>query len=159
MEKKNQRFWQLFMAVVLILAVFLVEMVAVSPKGIYSYTRSGTQGFFIGDEKTAVLSQINKIKSIRFIETCFPKGRVRLSSRKAFDMVPVLADSVTWQCWDRKKGAYYFLFKKDRLFRILYLNDLPENYGEEDLFFPCFSTDTHVDDFLNTQKNYPVFHD
>ncbi len=168
--KKKQRLLQLAMGVLLIVIVILVEMVAVTPKGIYSYTADGLGPFKINSDRAAVLKEINKIRAVRQLETCSPDSRISLESRRRFEMNDQMADALAWRCTDRKKGLYIFLFDpdQDRLSRLIHLNDLPDPNNPFDLFSQCMVTEKKpdqgrepvisqdLDHFLETQTRYPV---
>ncbi len=171
-RKKRQRLLQLAMGVLLILVVILVEMVAVTPTGIYSHTKTGFQKFKIGDDRSKVLKEINRIKAVRTLETCDPAGRIVLETRRRFDMTADLAVARIWRYTDRKKGLYLFWFSQDLLARIIYLNDLPGDDDPFALFTECFSQNINqvkdqiedrvpeqdLDFFLKTQTRYQVFY-
>jgi hypothetical protein len=169
-SKKKQRMLQLAMGVLLIVIVILVEMVAVTPKGIYSYTADGVGPFEINSDRATVLKEINRIRAVRQLETCSPDSRILLESRKGFGMTEQMADATNWRCLDRKKGLYIFYFDpdQDRLVRIIHLNDLPDPDNPFDLFSRCIKTEKNkdpdrdpsisqdLDHFLETQTRYPV---
>ena len=168
--KKKQRLLQLAMGVLLIIIVILVEMMAVTPKGIYSYTSEGVGPFKINADRAGVLKAINRARAIRRLETCNPDSRILLESRRGFEMTDQMAAARAWRCTDRKKGLYIFLFDpdQDRLSRIVHLNDLPDPDAPFDLFSRCMVTEKKqgpdrnpvapqdLDDFLERQTRYKV---
>ena len=157
--KKSQKKLQLAMAGLLILVVVLVELVAITPEGIYVYTSGGVGKFRINADRAAVLEEINRVRAIRTLYTCVPDSRVVLESRKGFRMTAEMAAARAWRCLDRKKGLYVFGFDNDRLARIIHLNDLPDD-APFALFSECMDGGAepgqNLDTFLQTQDRYPV---
>ncbi|MCG8687063.1 MAG: hypothetical protein MI892_19435 [Desulfobacterales bacterium] len=154
--KIRQRRLQIILAVGFILAVILVELVAVAPKQIFSYTQGGIYGFNIGLDRKELLDAVNQVKSIRAIDTCLPSGKIQLSSRKGFEMTPGLETAAYWRCRDRKKGIFLFSFKDDILDRIIHLNKLLAADDPFELFQNCFTDQKAIDDFLTHQQEFPV---
>jgi hypothetical protein len=157
--KTKQRLLQVGMGIGLICLAFLVEMVAIEPQGIYSYSHYGYKGFKIGISRERVLRKINKIKSIRTILTCEPNTELKLSSRRLFEMKAALVDSHIWICQDKKKNVFLFQFRNDRLDRILRLKG---RFGKV-VFSPLFDqcrTDIHqdIDGYLENQTTHKVFY-
>jgi len=102
-RKAKQRRLQIFLGVGLIFFAFLIEMVAVHPSGIYSYTRKGYKEFKIGLSKEAVLKKINRRKTIRTIRVCESDKIFELRSRKLFEMGQDLVVSE-----GKKAGLFFF---------------------------------------------------
>ena len=103
------------MGVGLIFFAFLIEMVAVHPSGIYSYTRQGYKEFKIGLLKEEVLKKVNKRKTIRTIRVCESDKVFELKSRKVFEMEKALVLSDFWICHDRTGKDFLFFFKDETL--------------------------------------------
>mgnify|MGYP001333408676 CR=1 FL=1 len=158
-DKRRQRLLQLAMGGLLILIVIFVELLAVTPEGVYVYTGEGIRDFSIGAQKTALLKEINRNRGIRTLTTCHPESRLDITSRKGFEMTAQMAAARFWRCLDRKHGVYLFEFSKDhRLIRIIHLNDLPDPDDPFALFFQCPDDKDGPDRFLERQTRYPVYY-
>jgi hypothetical protein len=68
----------------MLLIVILVEVLAVSPAGIYSYTIEGYRTFKIDASKKRILDEINRVAAIRTLITCNPDSWTDLKSRRQF---------------------------------------------------------------------------
>ena len=151
---------QIFLGIGLIFFAFLIEMVAVHPSGIYSYTRKGYKEFKIGLLKEAVLKNINKRKTIRTIRVCESDKVFELKSRKLFEMEKDLILSDFWICHDRTGKDFLFLFKDETLEKIL-LQRL--RFGKKDgsiLFSQCNPEILKdIDNYLVTREKLDVFYD
>ncbi len=160
MEKKTrQRLLQVGMGIGLLCLAFLVEMVAIEPRGIYSYSHDGYKTFKIGLSREGVLLEINKIKAIRNIMTCDPESELKLRSRRLFEMEPALANSSIWICQDKKKNLFLFHFNDKGLDRILHLKGRTGKLVYSPLFDQC-RPDIHqdIDAYLETQTVHKVFY-
>jgi len=163
MEKKRkatQRKLQLFMGICLILLAFLIEMVAVHPSGIYSYTQKGYKEFKIGLLKEQVLKKINKRKAIRTIRACEPARVFELKSRKLFMMEEDLVLSDFWVCHDRTGKDFLFFFKNGTLEKVL-LQRLRFGKKEGSVLFSQCSPEIlkDIDNYLATLEKLDVFYD
>ncbi len=160
--KQKQRLFQISVGVLLILLAFFVEMVVIEPMGIYSYSDSGAGlgTIKVGISKEKLLRKINRIKSIRSVQTCNPDTELTLSSRRSFDLGTGLEAADIWICKNRKKGQYLFQFKGDSLARILYLNLSLADMGTFALFTQC-DPKIHgdMDSYLAGQTRFPVFYE
>ncbi|WP_457553427.1 hypothetical protein [Desulfobacula sp.] len=159
-NKTKQRMLQLSCGFGLIFFVVLIELVAVHPSGVYSYTQQGYKEFKIGFPKAIVLKKINKRKSIRTIRVCDTGKVLELRSRKLFELEGDLSLSDYWICNDRTGKDFLFLFKKGDLDRIL-LQRL--RYGKKEgsiLFSQCHpEIFKDIDKYLATQEKLDVFYD
>ena len=155
-RQKRQRLLQLAMGGLLILIVIFVELVAVTPEGIYVYTEDGIRDFSIGMDKPALLKEINRNRGIRELVTCDPESRLEITSRKGFTMTEAMMSARYWRCLDRKRGIYLFEFSGDRLSRILHINDLPDPDEPFVLFFECPESPAGIEKLLESQTRYPV---
>ncbi|MBU0970186.1 MAG: hypothetical protein KKC20_06040 [Proteobacteria bacterium] len=159
-SRTRQRLLQVGMGMGLLFLAFLVEMVAVEPPGIYSYSAYGYKGFKIGLSREKVLAQINKVTAIRRIITCAPGADLRLTSRRSFEMTEALARSSVWICQGKKKLRFVFLFRQDRLVRILRLKGSLQP-GEDFFLFDRCQQEIYpdMDGFLDRQIRHRVFYE
>lgn len=143
-------------ALLVICLIFILERVVQEPHGVYSYSSQGYKGFEIGMTRTALLKEINRVKSIRSIQTCGPEKFFPLASRRDFDLAPSLAQSRIWICQDKKNRAFVFRFKDSRLEQVLRVN---RGKGPP-LFDQCPpGQNSHdLDRYLRTQTRFPVFY-
>ena len=159
-SRTRQRLLQAGMGIGLIFLAFLVEMVAIEPSGIYSYSTYGYKGFKIGLSREKVLAQINKVTAIRRIITCSPGADLRLTSRRSFEMTEELVRSSVWICQGKKKLRFVFLFQKDHLVRVLRLKGSPQP-GEDFFLFDRCQQEIYqdMDGVLDRQKSHRVFYE
>lgn len=159
-KKVKQRILQVFLGICLIFFAFLIELVAVHPSGIYSYSRQGYKEFKIGLSKEQVLKKINKRKTIRTIRVCDPEQVFELKSRKLFEMEEELTLSNYWICHDRTGKDFLFLFKNETLERILLLRLRFGKKQDSILFFQCNPEILKdIEKYLTTQETLKVFYD
>ncbi len=163
MEKQRQagqKMLQVSFGIGLIIFAFLVELLAVHPSGIYSYSQKGYKAFKIGLSKDRVLKKINKQKTLRVIKVCDPQKVIKLKSRKPFQMQEALLSSDFWICPGRKGKDFLFLFKDGALDRIL-LQRLRFGKKEGSLIFSQCKPDKikDIDSYLMTQEKLKVFYD
>ena len=158
--KAKQRILQASFGIGLILFVVLIELIAVHPSGIYSYTQQGYKEFKIGLSKEKVLKKINKRKSIRTIRVCGPDRVFELKSRKLFEMEENLLLSNYWICFDRTGKNFLFLFKNEVLERIL-LQRLRLGKKEGSILFAQCNPEllNDMDNYLATREKLDVFYD
>jgi hypothetical protein len=158
--KAKQRILQASFGIGLILFVVLIELVAVHPSGIYSYTQKGYKEFKIGFSKEKVLKKINKRKTIRTIRVCVPDRVFELKSRRLFEMEADMASSDYWLCPDRTGKNFLFLFKDEILERIL-LQRLRFWKKEGSVLFSHCNPDllNDMDNYLATREKLQVFFD
>lgn len=159
--KTRQRLLQVFMGIGLLFLAFLIEMVIIEPTGIYSYSLQGYKGFKIGLSREGLLREINRVKAIRQILPCDPleaSKELKLTSRRSFDMTPVLARSDVWICRGKKNVGFLFQFEKDLLVLVLRLKCRSFNKGDFPLFEQCQpEIYTDIPGFLNRQTRHAVF--
>jgi hypothetical protein len=157
-DKKKQRMWQVFLALVLVVMAVLIESVGMHPKGIYVYRHNGYQDFRIGLSKEQVLRQINLQKTIRGIKTCDPASMSLKSSRRKLEMTASLSGADTWICHDRTGKDYLFVFMEGRLNTLLVQR---LRFGKTDgspLFAGCRPDLTgNLDHYLETGEALKVF--
>jgi len=160
MEKKTrQRLLQVGMGIGLLCLAFLVEMVAIQPRGIYSYSNYGYKTFKIGLSREEVLREINKIKAIRTIQTCAPESELKLRSRRLFEMEPAFASSLIWICQDKKKNLFLFHFNDKGLDRVLHLKGRSGKLVYSPLFDKCRpGIHQDIDGYLEQQTAHKVFY-
>ncbi len=72
MKKQRQRALQISLGLGMLVIVILVEVLAISPAGIYSYTLTGYRNFKIGAPRQRILAEINRVPAIRTLITCTP---------------------------------------------------------------------------------------
>lgn len=159
-SKSKQRALQASFGIGLIIFALLIELVAIHPSGIYSYTREGYKEFKIGFSKEAVLKRINKHKSIRAIRTCDPDRVIELTSRRLFKMGEDLLSSDVWTCEDRTGKNFLFVFKAGVLERVV-LQRLRLGTKEGSILFSTCSQDflSDMDDYLAKRERLTVFYD
>ncbi len=158
--KAKQRILQVSFGIGLILFVVLIELLAVHPSGIYSYTQQGYKEFRIGLSKEKVLKKINRRKTIRTIRVCDPDRVFELKSRKLFEMEENLASSDYWLCPDRTGKNFLFLFKDEILVRVL-LQRLRFGKKEGSILFVQCNPEilNNMDNYLATREKLNVFYD
>ncbi len=163
MEKENQKKnkqtgLRILFAVVMIALIFLVEMVAIHPTGIYSY-KGGYKQFEAGISKEKVLRHINYKTTIRTIRACEPAFVLQKTSRKKLELSPELASSDHWICYDRKGVDYLFRFREDKLESVI-LQRI--RFGKKDfskLFTQCDPMILkNIDLYLENQDKFKVFY-
>ena len=159
-RRVKQRTLQVFLGICLIFFAFLIEMVAVHPSGIYSYTQQGYKEFKIGLLKEQVLKKINKRKTIRTIRVCEPDKVFELKSRKLFKMEKDLVLSDFWVCHDRTGKDFLFLFKNEILEQILLQRVRFWKKQGSILFSQCNpEVIKDIDNYLAIQEKLDVFYD
>lgn len=160
--KTRQRLLQVTMGIGLLFLAFLIEMVIIEPSGIYFYSQQGYKGFKIGLSRERVLRQINKVKAIRQITPCDSLGastEVKLTSRRFFEMTPVLARSDVWICRGKKNVGFLFQFEQDRLVRVLRLKCRSFEPGDFPLFEQCQpEIYRDIPGYLTRQTRHIVFY-
>lgn len=162
-KKTRQRLLQVGMGIGLLFLAFLLEMVAIEPPGIYSYSRQGYKGFKIGLSREGLLREINKVSAIRRIIACDPSNSsqdLKLTSRRFFEMADGLTQSNVWICRGKKKVGFLFLFQGDRLARVLRLKSGFFKEGASTLFDQCQpGIYPEMDGYLNSRANHEIFYD
>ncbi len=158
-RRTKQRLLQVGMGIGLIFLAFLLEMVAIEPSGIYSYSRQGYKGFKIGLSREGLLKEINKTTSIRRIITCDPAADQKLTSRRFFEMTNGLTRSDVWICQGKKKVGFLFQFQDDHLARVLRLKIGSTEEESSPLFDQCQpGVYQDMDAYLNRQAIHGVFY-
>ena len=159
-DNLRQRTLQIGLGVGMLVIVILVEILAVSPAGIYSYTVTGYRNFKISAPKARVLAEINRVPAIRTLITCQPDSETRLKTIRHFTLTPELMAADVWIARYRNHNAALFLFRDQALLRILLL----KTRFSREISLPLFDTcrPDLLDDigfFLETQTALPVFYD
>jgi len=158
--KGKQRLLQASFGIGLIVFVVLIELVAVHPSGIYSYTQQGYKEFKIGFSKEKVLKKINKRKAIRAIRVCGPDRVFELKSRRGFEMEEAMVLSDYWLCSDRTGKKFVFLFKNEILERILLQRLRFKKKEVSVLFVQCNPEFLNgMDNYLANREKLNVFYD
>ncbi len=158
-RKKRQRALQIGLGFTMLVIVILVELLAIAPTGIYSYTTGGYKAFKINSPKQRILAEINRVPAIRTLITCDPHTRSALVTQRHFTYTRALETSDAWIARYRKKNVLLFLFQNQKLDRILLLKTRMGQQISSPLFDQC---DTfilqNVDRFLEEQAAHQVFY-
>lgn len=158
-RKKRQRVLQIGLGVTMLVIVILVEMLAIAPTGIYSYTTGRYKAFAIGAPKQRILAEINRVPAIRTLITCDPHTRSALVTRRHFAYTSALETSDAWIARYRKKNVLLFLFQNQKLDRILLLKTRMGEQISSPLFDHCDpALLQNVDRFLEEQAVHQVFY-
>jgi len=161
-KKARQRLLQVGMGIGLLLLAFLLEVVAIEPPGIYSYSRQGYKGFKIGLSREGLLKEINKVSTIRRIMVCDPSSSsqdLKLTSQRFFKMTEGLTQSHVWICRGKKKVGFLFQFQGERLVRVLRLKSSFFEEGVSPLFDRCQpEIYPEMDGYLNRQEAHEIFY-
>ena len=158
-RKQRQRTLQIGFGLGMLVMVVLVEVVAVLPAGIYSYTTQGYRAFKINAPKQRILAEINRVPGIRTLISCDPDSRTDLLSQRHFSYSGEIAAADAWIARYRKNHVLLFLFQDDKLARILLLKT---RFGRQisspllDACRPDLLRD--IDRFLAIQTDHPVFY-
>ncbi len=143
----------------MLVIVVLVEILAVSPAGIYSYTKEGFRNFKIHAPKQRILAEINREPAIRTLISCNPDSETTLVTTRHFTLTPQLSAAEVWIARYRNHNAALFLFQDQALSRILLLKTRFNRPIASALFDVCRSDlFNNVDLFLKTQATLPVFY-
>jgi hypothetical protein len=155
----RQRTLQIALGLGMLVIVILVEVLAVSPAGIYSYTADGYRNFKISTPKTRVLMEINRVPAIRTLVSCNPDSEISLVSRRHFVQTPELVAADVWIARYRNHNVVIFLFQEKHLSRILLLKTRYSREISSPLFDACRpDLFDEVDRFLKNQTAHPVFY-
>jgi hypothetical protein len=157
--KQRQRTLQISLGLGMILVVILVEVLAVSPAGIYSYSIDGYRTFKVNTPKKWILDEINRVAAIRTLISCNPDSRTDLKIRRHFSYSSDIEAADVWIARYRKNNVLLFLFQDDRLARVLLLKT---RFGRQ-IFSPLFDGCRpdllkDIDRFLAEQTDHPVFY-
>jgi hypothetical protein len=157
--KQRQRALQISLGCGMLVIVILVEVLAVSPAGIYSYTTDGYRAFKINAPKPWVLDEINRVPAIRTLISCDPDSTTNLISQRHFSYTHVIAAADIWIARYRNNQVLLFFFHEDRLSRVLLLKSRFGRRIASPLFDDC-QPDLlqNVDRFLADQTDHPVFY-
>jgi hypothetical protein len=157
--KQRQRALQIGLGAGMLMIVILVEVLAISPAGIYSYTAKGYRAFKIDAPKQRILAEINQVPAIRTLITCDPLSRTALVTQRHFSYTKELDTADIWIARYRKNNVLIFLFQDQALVRILMLKTRFSRQISSPLFDTC-RPDLHqdVDRFLKEQTEHPVFY-
>jgi hypothetical protein len=155
----RQRTLQIGLGLGMLVIVILVEILAVSPAGIYSYATTGYRNFKISAPKARVLSEINRIPAIRTLLTCQPYSETTLVRQRHFVRTPELAGADVWIARYRNHQVVLFLFREQALSRILLLKTRFSREISSPLFDTCRpDLLDDIDFYLETQAALPVFY-
>lgn len=156
----RQRTLQIGLGVGMLVIVILVEILAVSPAGIYSCSVNGYRNFKISAPKTLVLAEINRVPAIRTLITCRPDSEAHLKTTRHFTLTPELMAADVWIARYRNHNAALFVFRDQALLRILLL----KTRFSREISLPLFDTCRpdlldDIDGYLEAQTALPVFYD
>lgn len=155
----RQRTLQIALGLGMLVIVILVEVLAVSPAGIYSYTADGYRNFKISAPKARILAEINRVSAIRTLVTCHPYSETTLKRRRHFTQIPELDAADVWIARYRNHNVVIFLFQEKTLSRILLLKTLYSREISSPLFDVCRpDLLDEIDRFLENQTAHPVFY-
>jgi hypothetical protein len=158
-DKHRQRSLQIALGLGMLVIVILVEILAVSPAGIYSYTAEGFRNFKIHAPKQRVLAEINREPAIRTLISCDPDSETTLVTTRHFTLTPELMAADVWIARYRSHNAALFLFQDQALLRIVLLKTRFNRPIASALFDTCrLDLLDNVDLFLETQAALPVFY-
>ena len=156
----RQRTLQIGLGFGMLVIVILVEILAVSPAGIYSYTANGYHNFKISAPKVRILAEINRLPAIRTLITCHPYSETILVRQRHFVRTPELDAADVWIARYRNHNVVLFLFREQTLSRILMLKTRFNREMSSPLFDTCRPDLLgDIDAFLETQTALPVFYD
>lgn len=155
----RQRTLQIALGLGMLVIVILVEVLAISPAGIYSYTTEGYRNFKINASKPRVLAEINRVPAIRTLVSCNPDSESSLVSRRHFVQSPELDAAEVWIARNRNHNAIIFMFQEETLSRIVLLKTRYSREISSPLFDACRpDLLDDIDVFLETQTALPVFY-
>ncbi len=158
-KDKKQTALRITFGMGVIILVFLIEIFGLHPTGIYSYATTGYKSYTIGLKKDEVLRLINQNRSIRTMRACDPTKVYRLTSRKGFEFTDDLAQSDHWICYDKRGSDFLFIFKQNRLSRILIQRIRLGRKDPSLIFTRCNPIVVeNVDTLLKNQYHYKVFY-
>ncbi len=159
-DNHRQRTMQIALGLGMLVIVILVEVLAISPAGIYSFTTEGYRNFKINASKPRVLVEINRVPAIRTLLSCNPDSEISLVSRRHFVQTPELDAADVWIARYRNNHVVIFLFQEQALSRILLLKTRYSREISSPLFDACRpDLLDDIDFFLKTQTALPVFYD
>lgn len=158
-RKRRQRTLQIGLGFGMLVVVILVEVLAISPAGIYSYTADGYRAFKINAPKKRVLAEINHVPAIRTLVTCAPRSRTTLVTQRHFAYTKELDTADVWMARYRKENVLIFMFADQVLVRILLLKTRFNREISSPLFDSCRpDLLQNVDRFLEEQTGHAVFY-
>lgn len=159
LDNHRQRSLQIALGLGMLVIVILIEVLAVSPAGIYSYSTEGYRNFKIKAPKQRILAEINRVSAIRKLITCDPASESTRVTRRHFILTPELAAADVWIARYRKHSVAVFLFKEQALSRILLLKTRFNRPISSVLFDTCRpDLLDNADLLLETQTAHPVFY-
>ena len=159
MKKQQQRALQISLGLGMLVIVILVEVLAISPAGIYSYTSTGYRNFKVGGPKQRILAEINRVPAIRTLITCTPDSETTLLTQRHFTQIPELDTANVWIARYRNNNKIIFLFQDQTLSRILLLKTRFNRQISSSLFDTCrLDLLDDIDLFLEIQTAHPVFY-
>lgn len=157
--KQRQRTLQISLGLSMILVVILVEVLAVSPAGIYSYTIEGYRTFKVNAPKKWVLDEINRVAAIRTLISCNPDSRTDLKSRRHFSYSHDIEAADVWIARYRNNNVLLFFFQDDKLARVLLLKTRFGRQISSPLFDGCRpDLLKDIDRFLADQTDHLAFY-
>lgn len=155
----RQRTLQIGLGLGMLVIVILVEVLAVTPAGIYSYTVTGYRNFKIAAPKDRVLAELNRVPAIRTLITCGPYSESSLVRQRHFVRTPELDAAAVWIARYRNHNVLLLLFREQSLSRILLLKTRFSREISSPLFDTCRPDLLQdVDGFLSAQAAHPVFY-
>lgn len=158
-RKQRQRTLQISLGFGMLVVVILVEVLAISPAGIYSYSADGYRAFKINAPKKRVLAEINHVPAIRTLVTCAPRSRTTLVTQRHFSYTSALDSADVWIARYRKEKVLIFMFQDQVLVRILLLKTRFNREISSPLFDSCRpDLLQNVDRFLEEQTDHAVFY-
>ncbi len=158
-RKQRQRFLQIGLGFGMLVVVILVEVLAISPAGIYSFTTSGYRAFKISSPKQRILAEINRVPAIRTLVTCNPQSRTTLVTRRHFPYTKAIDTADVWMARYRKENVLIFIFQDQALVRILLLKTRFNQPISSPLFDTCRpDLLQNPDRFLEQQTDHAVFY-
>ncbi len=158
-EKQRQRALQISLGLGMLVIVILVEVLAISPAGIYSYTTNGYRNFKIDATRQRVLAEINQVPAIRTLITCHPDSETTLTTRRHFTHTSEMDAADVWIARYRNHNKVIFLFQDRTLSRVLLLKTRFSRQISSSLFDTCrLDLLEDIDLYLENQTAHPVFY-
>lgn len=160
-EKGRQTILRVAFGISILAFALLIEMVAIHPSGLYSYTQKDGYGEFdMGISKAQVLKRINKRKTLREIKTCNPEKFLLRTTRRGIELAENLLASDFWFAYDRTGGIFLFVFKDNHLAHVL-IQRLRFGKMQGSILFSSCDEDKlyNLDQYLEKNESLSVFYD
>lgn len=160
-EKGRQTILRLAFGISILAFALIIEMVAIHPSGLYSYTqKDGYREFDMGISKAQVLKRINKRKTLREIKTCNPEKFLLRTTRKGIELAENLLTSDFWFAYDRTGKIFLFVFKDNHLAHVL-IQRLRFGKMQGSVLFSSCDEDKlyNLDQYLEKNESLSVFYD